>query len=104
MFFCVEGDERCKICKENGRDICSHHPVYDKEEIRRERVGCINAFEVDYRERHGSPNATLKDMLPTEPVDCFAGFDGEVKLWEKVSLRETIPEDETLLGHLNDYC
>ena len=79
LFDYVEGEERCKICMVNKREQCADRPVHDIEERSRKCSALTNELLDDYRRQHCNPEATIKAIVPQEPVTCFDGFDGETK-------------------------
>ena len=60
----------------------------------------------DFKWHSGNEDATIIDMLPLEPVDCYAGYDINLeKVWEKKSLRNLVTEhgSDLLHGYIYDY-
>ena len=71
----VTGDELCAMCIQNGQETCAHRQVNDEAELVSKGHRLLNELLEDYKRRSGNESATLRDMLPLEPVDCFAGYD-----------------------------
>jgi len=81
--------------------------VNDEAKLKRKAEVLLNLLLEDYARVEGLSNATFKDMIVNEEVECFAGYDDELgHLNEEVNLHDCISEDGmTLTGdHLLDYA
>lgn len=117
MFTKVEGEHRCSYCKERGKERCPHRAVNTEEELIDKGNRYINYVISDHRARHpalanASKKAILTALLPTDRVECYAGYgvasnddSGErIRITEEKYLIDDVDEDGTINGHLNDYC
>ena len=95
MFHWKYGTDRCKICVSNDRHKCSHRPVNSDVELASKATRAMNMLLEDYKERVGTADSTLRDMMPATPVMCFSGWDGVEKVWEPVNLKDTFADDGT---------
>ena len=74
----------------------------DTPELKRKGQLLIDHLLEDFKWSSGTADATIVDMLPLEPVDCYAGYDLDLKkVWEKKSLRNLVAENGS--GLLHDY-
>ena len=81
-------------------------------EIQQKGIMAIQILEEDFREQKGMSDATLIDMLPSEPVDCFDVYEDDIEIlnsltnvmkkiqgekkWTSVQLRKTIDSDPSI--------
>ena len=62
--------------------------------MKRKAEVLLNLLLEDYARVEGLSNATFKDMIVNEEVECFAGYDDELgHLNEEVNLHDCISED-----------
>ena len=71
----VSGDKVCAVYVHNGRDKCAHRPVNDVPQLYSKGIRFLKLLLDNYSRRSGETGATYQDMLPSQPVDCFAGYD-----------------------------
>jgi len=68
----LTGEDRCDICKHNDKPLCPHRAVNDAAKAHEMVVTLLDIYLENFRKRTNRPEATMKDMLPIEPVECFA--------------------------------
>ena len=71
----VCGDLVCDICVWNGMTECPHVAVDDHPELKRKGVPLLE----DYKRHSVNNNATVCEMLPDGPVDCFVGYTDKLE-------------------------
>ena len=64
----VTADKLCAMCIQNGRETCAYRRVNNKAELASKGRCLLNELLEDYKRRSGNESATLRDMLPLEPV------------------------------------
>ena len=95
-------DSICAMCQRNGRGTCAHRNVNDMLELKKKGQLHMAHLLEDFQWCSGNENATIIDMFPLEPVDCYAGCDLDlVTVWETRSLRNLVGENGSDLLH--DY-
>ena len=103
----VTGHEVCGMCKRNGRTKCAHRNVNNEDELMSKGHCLLKELVNIYKRRSCNESATLRDMLPLEPVDYFAGYHEDFeKVMERKYLREEMSDDQTVLymPHIYDYA
>jgi hypothetical protein len=105
MWNVFEDNKRCKICQYNNRKHCPHRAVNDSDEIGMKGRALLDLLLEDHRRVANDPTLRLQQILPQEPVHCFAGYEGNNIVWTQLVLGSTISEDGLLLERpINDYC
>ena len=102
----VSGSLVCDMCKRNGREFCAHVHVDDEKELTRKGRELVALLLKDKRRRTCNASLTVQDMLPSDPVDCFLGYNEEhEKVMEKVSICKLVSPDGLVFErtHLYDY-
>ena len=102
----VCGDIVCDMCVRNDRTECPHVPMDDHPKLKRKGLGLVDLLLEDYKRQSGDNNATVHEMLPDDPVDCFVGSNEKVeKVMGEVSLRNQVSEGRSFfhIFHLYDY-
>ena len=80
----VTGDEVCAKCIRNGRAKWAYRQVNDEAELMSKGHRLLKELLKDYKRRSCNEGATLREILPLKPVDCFAGYDEDFeKLMKK---------------------
>ena len=91
LFRYVEGGDRCKLCKHNEHDRCSHEPVNTSDKIKLKALELLDLLEDDARAR--IPNFThLSEVQPRGPSYGIR-YDGVSRVWEPVLLRTAYNAD-----------
>jgi len=103
----VSGKEVCcDMCVRNGHETCANLRVNDELELQRQGEVLLSLLRDDFSRREGVVNATYKDLIPDEEVECFASYDDDAaRLNEQVNLIECMSDDGMTLtrDHLLDY-
>jgi hypothetical protein len=104
MYYVCEGDERCSICLHNGSKQCTHRAINSQEEIIRKGDVLREWMIEDVRKQWDNTTLELKEMMPNDAVECFAGYDDD-KNWltEMVKLPDTIGDDGEITRTPLDY-
>ena len=75
----VTGDEVCAMCIRNARKNSAHPHVNDEPKLRSKGRHLLKELVNNYKHRSCNDSATLRHMLPLEPLDCFAQYDEDLK-------------------------
>ena len=102
----ISGDNLCAICIRNDRDKCAHRPANGVSELYSKGIRLIKFLLDGYSRRSNNIGAKYQAMLPSEPVDCFAGYNKNLeKITEEQVLSDLVSEDgcNFFRGHIEDY-
>ena len=75
--------------------------------MRRKGEKLLGLLLDDFARLSGISNATFKDMIPNEEVDCYAGYDEDgLRVTERVNLSHFVTDDGSKLtrDHLLYYA
>lgn len=79
----------------------------DQDELNRKQDWLLHTLVEDNRRRRNDMSLELDDFLPTEEVECFAGYErvrnARKEKFEAVVLPDTINDDGKCGRHINDY-
>ena len=79
-------------------------PIGGYPELKRKGLELVILLLEDYKRKSGNNNATVCEMLPDGPVDCFGRYTDKLeKVVEEVSLRNQVSEDGSIFHRLHLY-
>ena len=91
----VSGVNVCSMCICNGPENCDHKYVNDVPvpELESKGFRLVDLLD-DFRRRTLNENTKLIDMLPSKSVDCFSGYDENLKkIIKQMCLRNRVADN-----------
>jgi len=105
----VTGELRCPRCIRDHWLTCAHQPVNNQKELHRKGLCLLDLLLEDFakREKRDLDNVAYHDMMSSEEVQCYGGYDSESrKIMEPRFLHDAKINDEIINGdnvHLYNY-